>query len=402
MSDNNSDKYRIVTLPNFGKVYVIPFLNVGTLVDIEKMMPSQPSVAEIINTVFSGRAQVEEGDGTLRGVTKEEIKKLSVEDRATFAQEFLKVVEGDAVKRGDFDSPEDALSAYVLAELRAIQDSQKEFSAMLKAGFSDKTIGLYKESKNLAEQLVAANKFPSLAKFLKSNSSLYDIANVSAKLRDEINSPAIKAALQVQQTFRWKAPMGNATPTAVLDEKTLNDGSTNVVGNCNKLHKDVADLQENGSHEGAVQRAAPAFNVFPKIKLGEQIIGEQIDSLNNNLGNRMDRVGNAITGIALQQENTNSIIISALGDMRSKWKEDVKSSRVALWVAVGSLVFSSLLAGYSIYQNRESNISGDRYQSQITSLFKQQNELAETQRQLLDQIAKSNAKLSTFRGEEKK
>ena len=119
-------------------------------------------------------------------------------------------------------------------------------------------------------------------------------------------------------------------------------------------------------------------------------MSEQIGSLKNDLGERMDRVGNAAVDIALQQDKTNSMIMSALVDMRNKWKEDEKSTRKALWFAGISLLVSATLTGAGVIQDYLNNRGGDKYQEQATHLMKKQNELAERQRQLLDQLVTSN------------
>ena len=124
-------------------------------------------------------------------------------------------------------------------------------------------------------------------------------------------------------------------------------------------------------------------------------MSEQIGSLKNDLGDRMDRVANAAVDISLQQDKTNSMIMSALVDMRNKWKDDEKSSRMALWFAGLSLAVSAALTGIGVIQDYRNNRDGDRYQEQVTQLMKQQNELGERQRQLLVQIAKSYEVLAT-------
>ena len=71
--DIHPDKSHVLDLPTFGKVHAPPFLNIGTVMDIERKMSDQPSAAELVDTGFAGRAQVEDVDGTLRDVTREEV-----------------------------------------------------------------------------------------------------------------------------------------------------------------------------------------------------------------------------------------------------------------------------------------------------------------------------------------
>ena len=379
MSDSNSNKCRIINLPNLGKVHVIPFLNVGTVEDVEKMMPCQPSTEEITNAVFGGRAQVEDENGKLRGVTREEILSLSDLDRAIFAEEFLKFVGGEVVKIEDFNSPVDALAAYTVAELQTIQDSQKIFVDMLNAGFSDKTINLYKESQSLAEQVVAANKFPDLTEAVKLNSSLGTLGSASAKLREGLNSPAIKAALQMQSV--WTHPQESYGAAGLLSGKSLGRGNNNCSKTSRGLSAEMADIVRDKAHCGGSKGLIEPFINLPPMKSGEQIMREQINSLKEDLGNRM-------VTIALHQEKTNSMIISALEDMHNKWKEDEKSSYNALIVAAWSLILTVLLTAAGFIQDYFNNSSNDKYQEDVLSLMKQQGIIGEAQINLLETIEK--------------
>lgn len=396
-----------MTLPSLGKVHAIPFLNIGIMQELQKMMHKNSSAIEIADAILVDRVKIEDENGVLRGVNDSEKQSITDEDRGIFAQEFLKYSRRDGVKVEDFETPVDALIDFVKKQLELLQASQKEISEMIKSGFSDKTINIYRESQDFARRLVAENSsriFPEIVKtnsylntFKTASEKLQDEINstktASEKLRNEINSAAMQDALKTYQESNLLPSTGICGSSALLPENPLVRGGD--------FFERPSVRQRDNSQEWA-QNIAQRLRDLPPMKTGEQVMSEQLGLLKDDLGNRMDRVGDAIAGIALQQENTNSVVISALSDMRSKWKDDEKSSRVALWVAACSLVCSIFLTGYGIYQDHESNISGDKYQEQITRLMKQQNELAETQRQLLDQIAKSNAKLSTFRGEEKK
>ncbi len=389
------DKSHVLDLPTFGKVHAPPFLNIGTVMDIERKMSGQPSAAELVDTVFAGRAQVEDVDGTLRDVTKEEVKGLSNEDRVTFAQDFLKLVRGDEAKAGDDDSPVEALAAYAVAELRATQESCKEVADMAKAGFSEKTISLFKESQSLAERMAAANKLPYFAEMAKFQPSFGSFGSAAAAASKALDSPAIKAAIRMQQTPSWKAAMDLAESPAMKALRQFEDGHRNspdkVLGQSG--NKAIGQALEQVGRQR--ENVTPIINTLRRIKSAEQIMSEQIGSLKNDLGDRMDRVANAAVDISLQQDKTNSMIMSALVDMRNKWKDDEKSSRMALWFAGLSLAVSAALTGIGVIQDYRNNRDGDRYQEQVTQLMKQQNELGERQRQLLVQIAKSYEVLAT-------
>ena len=389
------DKSHVLDLPTFGKVHAPPFLNIGTVMDIERKMSGQPSAAELVDTVFAGRAQVEDVDGTLRDVTKEEVKGLSNEDRVTFAQDFLKLVRGDEAKAGDDDSPVEALAAYAVAELRATQESCKEVADMAKAGFSEKTISLFKESQSLAERMAAANKLPYFAEMAKFQPAFGYLGSAAAAASKALDSPAIKAAIRMQQTPSWKAAMDLAESPAMKALRQFEDGHRNsldkVLGQSG--NKAIGQALEQVGRQR--ENVTPIINTLPRIKSAEQIMSEQIGSLKNDLGDRMDRVANAAVDISLQQDKTNSMIMSALVDMRNKWKDDEKSSRMALWFAGLSLAVSAALTGIGVIQDYRNNRDGDRYQEQVTQLMKQQNELGERQRQLLVQIAKSYEVLAT-------
>lgn len=393
--DIHPDKSHVLDLPTFGKVHALPFLNIGTVMDIERKMSDQPSAAELVDIVFAGRAQVEDVDGTLRDVTKEEVKGLSNEDRVTFSQDFLKLVRGDEAKAGDDDSPVEALAAYAVAELRAIQESCKEVADMAKAGFSEKTIGLFKESQSLAERMAAANKLPYFAEMAKFRPSFGYLGSAAAAASKALDSPAIKAAIRMQQTPRWKAAMDLAESSAIKALRQFEDGHRNspdkVLGQSG--NKAIGQALEQVGRQR--ENVTPIINTLPRIKSAEQIMSEQIGSLKNDLGDRMDRVANAAVDISLQQDKTNSMIMSALVDMRNKWKDDEKSSRRALWFAGLSLAVSAALTGTGVIQDYRNNRDGDKYQEQVTQLMKQQNELEERQRQLLDQVAKSYEALAT-------
>ena len=389
------DKSHVLDLPTFGKVHAPPFLNIGTVMDIERKMSGQPSAAELVDTVFAGRAQVEDVDGTLRDVTKEEVKGLSNEDRVTFAQDFLKLVRGDEAKAGDDDSPVEALAAYAVAELRATQESCKEVADMAKAGFSEKTISLFKESQSLAERMAAANKLPYFAEMAKFQPSFGSFGSAAAAASKALDSPAIKAAIRMQQTPSWKAAMDLAESPAMKALRQFEDGHRNSLDKVLGQSGNTAIGRALEQIERQRENVTPIINTLRRIKSAEQIMSEQIGSLKNDLGDRMDRVANAAVDISLQQDKTNSMIMSALVDMRNKWKDDEKSSRRALWFAGLSLAVSAALTGTGVIQDYRNNRDGDRYQEQVTQLMKQQNELGERQRQLLVQIAKSYEVLAT-------
>lgn len=368
-----------MTLPSLGKVHAIPFLNIEIMQELQKMMHKNPSAIEIADAILVDRVKIEDENGVLRGVTDSEKQSITDEDRGIFAQEFLKNSRRDGVKLEDFETPVDALVDFVKKQMELLQASQKEISEMIKSGFSDKTINIYRESQDFARRLVAENSSHLFPEIVKNNSYLNTFKTASEKLRNEMNSAAMQDALKTYQESNLLPSTGLCGSSALLPENPLVRGGD--------FFERPSVRQRDDSQEWA-QNIAQRLRDLPPMKTGEQVMSEQLGLLKDDLGNRMDRVGDAIAGIALQQENTNSVVISALSDMRSKWKDDEKSSRVALWVAACSLVCSIFLTGYGIYQDHESNISGDKYQEQITRLMKQQNELAETQRQLLDQIAK--------------
>lgn len=393
MLDVQLDKSHVLDLPTFGKVHVPPFLNIGTVMDIERKMSGQPSAVELVDTVFAGRAQVEGVNGVLRDVTKEEVKSLTDEDRVTFAQGFLRLVRGDQARVEESDSSIEALAAYAVAEWRAAQESFKEVADMTKAGFSEKTIGLFKESQSLAERVVAANKLPHFAEIAKFQAALGPLDSAKAAVLKDLDSPAIKAAIAMQKTPNWMAAMDFAEGPGIKAIRQLDDGHRSSVekalGQPRYTAVDRA-LEQMNRHNESVK-----LDTLPRIKSAEQIMNEQIGSLKNDLGDRMDRVGNAAADLALQQDKTNSMIMSALVDMRNKWKEDEKSTRNALWVAGISLLVSATLTGTGVIQDYLNNGDGDKHHEQVTQLLKQQNELAERQRQLLDHLAKSNEALAS-------
>lgn len=321
--DIHPDKSHVLNLPTFGKVHAPPFLNIGTVMDIERKMSKQPSAAELVDTVFAGRAQVENVDGTLRDVTKEEVKSLSNEDRVAFAQEFLQLVRGDEAKVEGSDPPVEALAAYAVAEWRAAQESFKEVADMSKAGFSEKTIGLFKESQSLAERVVAANKLPHFAEIAKFQAALGPLGSSTAAALKGLDSPAIKAAIAMQKTPSWMATRDFAESPGIKAIRQFDDGHWSSVEKALGKSRNTAvgrALEQMDRHREGVK-----LDTLPRIKSAEKIMSEQIGSLKNDLGNRMDRIGNAAVDIALQQDKTNSMIMSALVDMRNKWKEDEKS-----------------------------------------------------------------------------
>ncbi|OMG55199.1 hypothetical protein BJN45_08650 [Azonexus hydrophilus] len=362
--------------------------------DIERKMSNQPSAAELVDTVFAGRAQVEGVGGTLRDVTKEEVKSLTDDDRVTFAQGFLKLVRGDEEKVEDSDSPVEALAAYAVAEWQAAQESFKEIANMVKAGFSEKTIGFFKESQSLAERVAAANKLPHFAEIAKFNPVFGTLDSATATALKALGSPAIKAAIRMQQTPRWNAVKDLAESPSIRGLRQFGDRRQNLVETVLGHSAGTAGgcaVEQIEMHRKSV---TPIIDTLPPIKSAERILSEQIHSLKNDLGERMDRVGNAAVDIALQQDKTNSMIMSALVDMRNKWKEDEKSTRKALWFAGISLLVSATLTGAGVIQDYLNNRAGDKYQEQVIQLIAQQSELEKRQQQLLDQLAKSNEALA--------
>lgn len=378
-----------VDLPTFGRVHVAPYINVGTIMAIEEKFSSrEPTATELVNAVFAGRAEVEESNGRFREVTREEIDKLTDEDRMVFSRAFLSMVRGaEDAPPGDTESPVEALAAYVVAEWQQLQESSKEVSGMIKAGFSEKTINLFKESQSLAERVMAANKLPHFAEMAKYQPAFGALGAASSALGN-LNSPAIKAALRVRETPTWKSvieltesPMAKAARqfehTHGVMGRELGSGKT-------ALEKALKQLNSS-TDDQTIQ-----INALPRIKSAEQIMAEHLGNLKKDIGERLDRVGNAAVDIALQQDKTNSTIMSALVDMRIKWKEDEVSNRNSLRFAALSLFISALLTAVGVGQDYLNNKEGDKYQEQVTKLMTQQAQTMEQQRRLLEQLAKTN------------
>ncbi len=390
-----------VDLPTFGKVHFAPFLNIGTVADIEKIIPEERSSVKIVDIIFSNMAKIENKIGEVRSVTEDDVRKFTDKDRNIFAQEFLKVMQINEAKFEGLSSPIEALAAYAISELQAAQKMQEEISNMFDTGFSQKTIKLFEENKQIAKQIASINKFRNVSGlnniFLKSSL----LGNEFDKVHSSMNFKIAKAGLQSQKKSDLNDSMKFNTQDIHTTEPFKKESWSFLDESSSKV-TDPVDYHAPEPIAGGIKGLAQTVKGLPPIKTVEQIMHEQISLLKDDLGNRMDRVGNGIAGISLQQENTNSLVISALGDMRSKWKEDEKSSRVALWIAAFSLICSIFLTGYGIYQDRENNISSDKYQEQITKLMRQQNELSEMQRQLLDQIAKNSLKLPTSLDDKKR
>lgn len=370
-----------MTLPSLGKVHAIPFLNIGIMQELQKKMHKNPSANEIADALLFDRVKVEDENGVLRDISESEKQNLTDEDRDIFAQEFLKYSRRNGVKVEGFETQVDALVDFVKKQLELLQASQKEISEMIKSGFSDKTINIYRESQDFARRLVAENSSHLFPEIVKTNSYLNTFKTASEKLQNEINSATMKDALKTYQEPNLLASTGIFGSSALLPENPLVRGGD--------FFERPSVRQRDDSQEWT-QNIAKRLRDLPPMKTGEQVMSEQLGILKDDLGNRMDRVGDAIAGIALQQENTNTLIISSMEDMQQKWKKDGKASRFANMIAAGSLVLSLILGVYSLYLTIQNNVENDKYQKHIATLISKQNELSDSQRLLLEQIAKAN------------
>lgn len=386
-----------IDLPTFGKIYVTPYINVGTIMEVEKNFSSrEPTATELVDIVFAGRAEVENSNGEFRAVTSEEVAKLTDEDRFTFARKFLELVRDDEISNVEgAESPVEALAAYIVAEWRALQESTKELAGMIKAGFSVKTINLFKESQSLAERVMAASKLPHFSALAKFQSSFGDFGSAAGAAFKGHDSPAIKAALRMTDSPTWKSIVEHTeSPVA----KTLRQLEHTQLAAARRTldYSRQTTTKKAFEYPGLTNdRKRLLIDTLPRFKTTEEVMAEQLGMLKKDLGERMDRVGNAAVDIALQQDKTNSTIMSALVDIRIKWKEDEKSSRIAFLFAAFSLVISALLTAMSVYQDYRNNKESDKYQEQVTQLMTQQTQAMEQQRQLLEQLAKTNKALAS-------
>ncbi len=77
-----------------------------------------------------------------------------------------------------------------------------------------------------------------------------------------------------------------------------------------------------------------------------------------------------------------------------------RTTKIQLWIAVGSVVVSALLAGASFFQDRSNNVSGDKWQSAVLEELKATNkrgESVQTENQLLrDQVQRLAAAVATL------
>jgi hypothetical protein len=384
-----------IDLPTFGRVHVTPYINVGTILDIEnRFLSCEPTATQVVDSVFAGRARVETSDGGYRDVTREEVANLTDKDRAIFSRAFLDLIRSDEnANVEDAESPVEALAAYVVAEWREHQESTKEISGMIKAGFSEKTINLFKESQSLADRVIATNKLPHFAEITKYQPAFEALRKTDSVLAS-INSPAIRAALRMRETPTWKAVMEVTNSPAARAARQLDHSRI------------AAEIGLGTSGKAAIEQAlnhlAPSsednalqVRTLPPLKSAGQIMTEQMGKLREDLGDRMDRIGKAAIDIALQQDKTNSAIMSALVDMRTKWKEDERSSRRSLWLAAFSLLVSALITVVGVVQDHFNNNDSDRHQERVIKLLTQQTEAMEQQQQLVVRLAKANERLAS-------
>jgi len=82
-----------------------------------------------------------------------------------------------------------------------------------------------------------------------------------------------------------------------------------------------------------------------------------------------------------------------------------RTTKIQLWIAVGSVVVSALLAGASFFQDRSNNVSGDKWQSAVLEELKATNKRGESvqiENQLLrDQVQRLAAALATLENKDK-
>lgn len=390
----NHDSFHTLDLPNFGEIQVFPFLNVGTIISIEKAISRQPSPSELVDIVFAERAKIKDSDGNIRAVTKDEVKSLTTEDRTVFSQGFLKAIRGDIEKNQDTDLPIEELAAYAVAEWKAAQESAKEIADMVRAGFSEKTINLFKESQTLAERVAGANKLPHFSEIEKFHPTINSAVTEATKKYKNLESPAIRAALQMGQTPSWKAMKDFYESSSIKSLQQTLAGQSSTLGEMLGHPRSVGYSSTREKIERLTENKIITPPPLTNIRTGASIINEQFSLLKTDLGDRMQRIGDSAADIALQQSATNSMIMSALSDMRNKWKEDEKNNRTTLLFAALSLAVSAVLTLIGVIQDYQNNKDSEKYQEQTIKLMENQNEIAERQRLLLDQLAKSKESMT--------
>jgi hypothetical protein len=79
-----------------------------------------------------------------------------------------------------------------------------------------------------------------------------------------------------------------------------------------------------------------------------------------------------------------------------------RTTKIQLWIAVGSVVVSAFLAGASFIQDRSNNVSGDKWQGAVLEELKATNRLGEsvqTENQLVrDQVQRLAAAVADLEG----